>query len=60
MLNAMSRYDIAAEALRRSRRVFREAPALIQECETAITKAIAYAHAHFEDPAEITNWTWTD
>jgi len=60
VLNGMSRYHLAAEALRRSPRVFREAPALIQECETAITKAIVYAHEHFEDPPEITKWTWTD
>jgi len=59
VLNGMSRYHLAAEALRRSRRLFDAAPALIQTCETLITKAVAYTREHLEDPPEITNWTWT-
>ncbi|MDQ2785847.1 MAG: phosphoketolase family protein [Chloroflexota bacterium] len=60
VLNGMSRYHLAAEALRRSGRIFNRAPALIQTCETLITKAVAYSREHLEDISEISNWTWTD
>jgi len=59
-MNGMSRYQIAAEALRRSARVFNRAPALIQMCDTLLAKAVAYSREHFEDPPEISNWTWPD
>jgi len=58
--NHMSRYNLAAEALRRSARVFNRAPALAQECENLIAKAVTYSREHFEDPPEITNWTRSD
>ena len=35
------------------------APTLISECMAAIARAIAYSREHFEDPPEISNWTWT-
>ncbi len=35
------------------------APTLISECEAAIARATAYSREHFEDPPEISNWTWT-
>ncbi|MHB8647535.1 MAG: phosphoketolase family protein [Thermomicrobiales bacterium] len=60
VLNGMSRYHLAAEALRRSERIFSRAPALIQTCENVITKAVAYSREHLEDPLEISNWTWSD
>jgi xylulose-5-phosphate/fructose-6-phosphate phosphoketolase len=60
VLNGMSRYHLAAEALRRSTRIFNRAPALIQACETLITKAVAYSREHLEDLPEISDWTWTD
>jgi xylulose-5-phosphate/fructose-6-phosphate phosphoketolase len=60
VLNGMSRYHLAAEALRRSTRIFNRAPALIQTCETLITKAVAYSREHLEDLPEISDWTWTD
>ncbi|MDQ6908176.1 MAG: phosphoketolase family protein [Chloroflexota bacterium] len=59
-LNGMSRYHLAAEALRRSERIFNRAPALIQTCDTLLAKAVAYSREHMEDLPEITNWTWTD
>jgi len=57
-LNGMSRYHLAAEALRRTTRIFNRAPALIQACDTLLAKAVAYSREHFEDPPEISNWTW--
>ncbi len=59
-LNGMSRYHLAAEALRRSEHIFNRAPALIQTCGTLLAKAVAYSREHMEDLPEITNWTWTD
>jgi xylulose-5-phosphate/fructose-6-phosphate phosphoketolase len=64
VLNGMSRYHLAAEALRRAGdasglRLRDRAPTLISECEAAIARATAYSREHFEDPPEISNWTWT-
>jgi xylulose-5-phosphate/fructose-6-phosphate phosphoketolase len=56
----MSRYHLAAEALRRSARQREDrTPTLISECEAAIARATAYSREHFEDPPEVRDWTWT-
>ena len=60
VLNGMSRYHLAAEALRRSSRFGDRAPELIDECESMITQAVDYARQHFEDPPDIRNWVWSD
>jgi xylulose-5-phosphate/fructose-6-phosphate phosphoketolase len=57
-LNEMSRYHLAVEALRRVPRMRDRAPALITECRTALHEAFTYAHEHFEDPPEISEWVW--
>src|SRR5918998_743015 len=62
VLNGMSRYHLAAEALRRAgkisgSRLGDRAPTLISECAAAIARATAYSWGHFEDPPEISNWT---
>ena len=64
VLNGMSRYHLAAEALRRAgagpgSSLGDRAPTLIPECEAAIARATAYSREHFEDPPEIRNWSWT-
>jgi len=58
--NHMSRYNLAAEALRRSTHIFNRAPGLVQTCENLITKAVAYSRENLADPPEISNWAWTD
>lgn len=58
LLNQMSRYHLAMEAVRRAPRVASRGAALMDECQAAIESAVAYSRAHFEDPPEITNWTW--
>ena len=60
VLNGMSRYHLAAEALRRAPRIGDHAPEVIDECESLITEALEYARQHFEDPPNIRNWVWTD
>jgi xylulose-5-phosphate/fructose-6-phosphate phosphoketolase len=60
VLNGMSRYHLCIEALRRSPRRPDNGPALIDECNAMITRAVAYSHEHFEDMPEIRDWTWSD
>ncbi len=59
ILNGMSRYHLAIEALRRATRLRPQADAIIAELENLIAKAKAHAREHFEDPPEIREWTWT-
>jgi xylulose-5-phosphate/fructose-6-phosphate phosphoketolase len=56
VFNGMSRYHLAAEALRRSGRD--GVQDLILECDASIEAAVAYSQEHFEDSPEIRNWTW--
>jgi xylulose-5-phosphate/fructose-6-phosphate phosphoketolase len=60
VLNEMSRFDLAAEAIRRVPRLRDRAPQLIAECKAKINESVAYAHDHLEDPPEISDWVWTD
>jgi xylulose-5-phosphate/fructose-6-phosphate phosphoketolase len=58
VLNGMSRYHLCIEALRRSTRFAQEADEHIAELEGLIQQSVAYAREHFEDPPEISEWTW--
>jgi xylulose-5-phosphate/fructose-6-phosphate phosphoketolase len=60
VLNQMSRFDLAAEAIRRAPRLRDRAPQLIAECNARIAESVAYAHDHLEDPPDIRDWVWTD
>jgi xylulose-5-phosphate/fructose-6-phosphate phosphoketolase len=60
VMNQMSRFDLAAEAIRRVPRLADRAPALVAECEARIAAATAYAGEHFEDEPEVRDWVWTD
>ena len=60
VLNSMSRFDLAAEAIRRVPRLRDRAPQLIAECKRRIAESVAYAQEHLEDPPEIRDWVWTD
>jgi xylulose-5-phosphate/fructose-6-phosphate phosphoketolase len=60
VLNAVSRFHLAAEAIRRVPRLTQRAPGLIANCEARIQQSVAYAHEHLEDPPEIRDWVWTD
>jgi xylulose-5-phosphate/fructose-6-phosphate phosphoketolase len=59
VMNEMSRYHLAMQALRRVPRLQERAPALIEECRQLLEHATAYAHEHFQDPPEISEWVWT-
>jgi len=58
-VNDMSRYHLAAEALRRTTRLGDRAQPLIDECRRLIDAAAAYAGEHFEDPPDVRDWIWT-
>ncbi len=58
VLNEMSRYHLAAEALRRTRGA--SATDLIEQCQQAVAASVEYSREHFEDPPEIRDWTWDD
>jgi xylulose-5-phosphate/fructose-6-phosphate phosphoketolase len=60
VMNEMSRFHLAAEAIRRTPRLADRAPALIAECEARIAEATAYAREHFEDEPTVRDWVWTD
>jgi xylulose-5-phosphate/fructose-6-phosphate phosphoketolase len=60
VLNEMSRFHLAAEAIRRVPRLADRAPELVAECESRIAQANAYALEHLEDEPEIQDWVWSD
>jgi xylulose-5-phosphate/fructose-6-phosphate phosphoketolase len=60
VLNEMSRFHLAAEAVRHVPRLRDRAPELVARCEARIAEANAYAREHFEDHPEIRDWVWTD
>ncbi len=59
VLNEMSRYHLALEAVHRSRRVLDGTPALVEHCESMLRRHTEYILENFEDMPEITNWTWS-
>ena len=59
VLNGMSRYHLAIEALRRARRPPENAALLIDECEAMLRKHAAYVRDNLEDLPEVRDWTWT-
>ena len=59
VLNGMSRFHLAAEALRRARRRPENADLLIDECELSLRRHTAYVKQHLEDMPEIRDWTWS-
>jgi xylulose-5-phosphate/fructose-6-phosphate phosphoketolase len=61
VMNGMSRYDLAAEAIRRSDRLSDARKADLRErCSSLIAEAVAYSRANFQDPPEIRDWVWTN
>ena len=59
VLNEMSRYHLAVEALRRSRRRPPGSDALEDECHEMLARHHRYVREHFEDMPEIRDWTWS-
>ncbi|MHB8621565.1 MAG: phosphoketolase family protein, partial [Chloroflexota bacterium] len=60
MLNGVSRYHLAVEALRRTPRLGKRALELIGEANQMIASARAYSRQHLEDAPEIRGWVWPE
>ena len=58
VLNEVSRYHIAAEAVRRSRRVPMGGEAVLHHCDEQLNRHHDYVREHFEDMPEVRDWTW--
>ncbi|MCK5754601.1 MAG: phosphoketolase, partial [Mycobacterium sp.] len=58
VLNRMSRYDLALEALRRMPSEPAGAADLKRHCLAQLNRHHNYIREHFEDMPEIVNWTW--
>jgi xylulose-5-phosphate/fructose-6-phosphate phosphoketolase len=58
VLNEMSRFHLAAEAIRRVPRLDARASALVEQCQNEIARAGAYGREHLEDPPELRDWVW--
>ena len=58
VLNHMSRFHLAAEALRRAWPDGKQTAALVEDLGRMINDAVRYGREHLEDPAEIRDWAW--
>jgi xylulose-5-phosphate/fructose-6-phosphate phosphoketolase len=58
VLNEMSRYHLALEALNRARRRPAGAAELEQRCHDMLTRHHAYVRDHLEDMPEVAGWRW--
>ena len=59
VLNKISRYHLAIEALDRAHTVPAGAEELRQHCRDQLTRHDAYIRKHFEDLPEIREWRWS-
>jgi len=59
VLNGISRYHLAIEALRRARRIPENSPALVEQFTAQLQRHRAYVEEHLEDMPEVRDWTWT-
>lgn len=60
VMNQMSRYHLAALAIEFGMPAGERATAVLAELDRRIKDAVRYTREHFEDPADIRDWTWSD
>jgi len=60
VLNQVSRYHLAAEALRRVPRLRSEASSIIEHYNAKLAEHRSYIREHGVDMPEITEWRWSD
>jgi xylulose-5-phosphate/fructose-6-phosphate phosphoketolase len=58
VINRMSRYHLALEALRRAKRAPEGAEDLESHCEEMLARHHSYVREHLEDMPEVRDWTW--
>ena len=59
VLNGISRYHLAIEALRRARRIPENSPALVELFNAQLRRHRSYVEEHLEDMPEVRDWTWS-
>jgi xylulose-5-phosphate/fructose-6-phosphate phosphoketolase len=59
VLNRISRFHLAAEALRRTSRQVADGALLIERCGAMLKAHTAFVREHFEDMPEIRDWVWS-
>ncbi|MCW2702085.1 MAG: putative phosphoketolase, partial [Blastococcus sp.] len=59
VLNRMSRYHLALDALRHARRVPQGGEELAAHCRQMLDRHHGYIREHFEDMPEVRNWRWS-
>jgi xylulose-5-phosphate/fructose-6-phosphate phosphoketolase len=59
VLNRMSRYHLALDALRHARRVPQGGEELAAYCQQMLARHHGYIREHFEDMPEVRNWRWS-
>jgi xylulose-5-phosphate/fructose-6-phosphate phosphoketolase len=60
VMNQMSRFHLAALAIQFGMPAGERATALLAELNRRIEEAVRYTREHFEDPADIRDWAWSD
>jgi xylulose-5-phosphate/fructose-6-phosphate phosphoketolase len=58
VLNETSRYHLAMDAVRRSRRALPNAKELTDACRATLARQATYVAEHLEDLPEIASWSW--
>jgi xylulose-5-phosphate/fructose-6-phosphate phosphoketolase len=59
VLNETSRYHLAIDAIRRSRRPLPDTQVLIDACLEMLARQAEHLAEHLDDLPEIRDWTWT-
>jgi xylulose-5-phosphate/fructose-6-phosphate phosphoketolase len=59
VVNQVSRYHLAMEALRRVSRLRSQSAHLVEEFEAKLTQHKLYIQEHLQDMPEIRDWTWS-
>jgi len=59
VLNNMSRFQLAMEAVRRVPHIQQKAEAFIVHCENKLNEHKQYIHENLDDMPEIKNWKWS-
>ncbi|MDQ6928705.1 MAG: phosphoketolase, partial [Actinomycetota bacterium] len=60
VLNGMSRYDIALDAVHRAGSSPAGTTELVDHCRTMLARHHTYVREHFEDMPEVRDWTWSE
>lgn len=60
VLNQMSRYHLAMEAVKRVPKMRKKINGLIEKCEVKLDEHDSYICTYLDDIPEIKNWKWSE